>query len=57
MVFDTRDFGVLRLCGLCRYIFDKLNMNMDVIVKDIRNNEIVKVKALDLLPYPYKRNS
>jgi len=43
-------------CGLCRYTFDKLNLDMYVIVEDNKNNEILKVKAKDLLPYPYKRN-
>ena len=33
-------------CGLCRYIFEKLNINMDVIVRDINNNnKILKVKS------------
>jgi cytidine deaminase len=45
-------------CGLCRYIFEKLNINMNVIVRDINNNnEVLKVNTFDLLPYPYKRNS
>ena len=47
---------VISPCGLCRYIFDKLNMDMMVLVEDIKNDKILKVKAEELLPYPYKRN-
>ena len=43
-------------CGLCRYTFDKLNMDINVIVYDEKNKTIQKVKASKLLPYPYKRN-
>jgi len=42
-------------CGLCRYTFDKLNLNMNVIVEDVDKDIVLKVKASDLLPYPYKR--
>jgi len=42
---------VVSPCGLCRYIMDKLKLNCNVIVKD--KNSIIKVKASELLPYPY----
>ena len=38
-------------CGLCRYIFDKLDLNMFVIVPQGR--KLIKVKVKDLLPFPY----
>ena len=38
-------------CGLCRYVFDKLNLNMLVIVP--QGKKLTKVKIKDLLPYPY----
>ena len=46
---------VVSPCGLCRYTFEKLGMNMNVIVED-ESGEVIKVKANELLPYPYKRN-
>ncbi len=46
---------VVSPCGVCRYMFDKLNIKLNVIVEDIKNNKIIKVKAEELLPYPYKR--
>lgn len=46
---------VVSPCGVCRYMFDKLGINLWVIVEDIKNGKILKVKASDLLPYPYKR--
>jgi len=46
---------VVSPCGLCRYTFDKLNLDLNVIVEDVKNNNILKVKAIELLPYPYKR--
>lgn len=54
---ETKDCYVVSPCGLCRYTFDKLHLqDLNVIVKDT-NNQIVKVKANELLPYPYKRNN
>ena len=47
---------VVSPCGLCRYTFDKLNLDCNVIVEDEKNGATIKVKAADLLPYPYKRN-
>lgn len=47
---------VVSPCGLCRYIFDKMALDMFVIVEDIEHNKVVKVKTTELLPYPYKRN-
>ena len=38
-------------CGLCRYIFDKLDLNMFVIVP--QNKNLIKVKVKELLPFPY----
>jgi len=48
---------VVSPCGLCRYIMNDLHMDMNVIVEDIKNGRILKVKASKLLPYPYKRNN
>ena len=49
---------VVSPCGVCRYMFDKLGINdMLVIVEDIKSDKLLKVKASDLLPYPYKRES
>lgn len=45
---------VVSPCGLCRYTFEKLNLDCDVIVEDENGNPF-KVKTIDLLPYPYKR--
>ena len=48
---------VVSPCGLCRYTFDKLHFNnLNVIVEDIQNDTVLKVKANELLPYPYARN-
>ena len=46
---------VVSPCGLCRYIFDKFDYGLNVIVEDIKNGTILKVKSSELLPYPYKR--
>ena len=46
--------GVARVvspCGLCRYIFTKLNLNFQIIVPD--GKKLTKVKVKDLLPFPY----
>lgn len=48
---------VISPCGVCRYLFDKLGVELNVLVEDIKNGKVVKVKAEDLLPYPYKRES
>ena len=45
---------VVSPCGVCRYTFDKLGLNLNVIVAD-ENGIIKKVSAEELLPYPYKR--
>ena len=42
-------------CGLCRYILNNLEIDVDVIVEDIANNVDLKVNSKELLPYPYKR--
>lgn len=47
---------VVSPCGVCRYMFDKMGLDMWVIVEDIKNGKVVKVKAEELLPYPYKQN-
>ena len=46
---------VVSPCGLCRYMFDKFNLNLNVIVEDVQKNKVLKVKAKELLPYPYER--
>ena len=48
---------VVSPCGLCRYIMDKLSVDMNVIVEDVKSGKVLKVKASELLPYPYKRES
>ena len=53
---DFETFRVVSPCGLCRYMFDKMGLNIYVIVEDIKNGKVVKVKADELLPYPYKQN-
>lgn len=48
---------VVSPCGLCRYTFDKLGLsNLQVIVADVKNDTITKVRANELLPYPYSRD-
>ncbi len=47
---------VVSPCGVCRYMFDKMGLNINVIVEDIKNGKVIKVKAEELLPYPYKQN-
>ena len=46
---------VVSPCGLCRYIFDKMGYEINVIVEDIKTKNILKVSAEKLLPYPYER--
>ncbi len=46
---------VVSPCGLCRYIFDKANIDINFLVEDIKKNKVVKVNISELLPYPYKR--
>lgn len=53
-MYDDGEVGVTSPCGLCRYIFNKFNLNMNVIVLD-KKGKILKVKAEELLPFPYKR--
>ena len=48
---------VVSPCGVCRYLFDKLNIELNVIVEDVKNGKELKVEAGSLLPYPYKRES
>lgn len=51
------DPRVVSPCGLCRYIMNKLELDIKVIVEDLDNDRILKVRASSLLPYPYKRDS
>ena len=46
---------VISPCGVCRYLLDKLGVELDVLVEDVKNGKVLKVKASELLPYPYKR--
>ena len=48
---------VVSPCGLCRYTFDKLNINANIIVEDVEKDIVLKVKSKELLPYPYKREN
>lgn len=48
---------VVSPCGLCRYIFNKFGINLDVIVEDVDKDEILKVRMEGLLPFPYKREN
>ena len=54
---DDGSVRVVSPCGLCRYTFDKFNDSFDVILEDVETGEILKVDSLELLPYPYKRNT
>ena len=54
---QTNECNVISPCGVCRYTFDKLNLNdLNVIVSDVKKGTVLKVKAEELLPYPYVRN-
>ena len=46
---------VVSPCGVCRYLFDKLGLDIYVIVRDTENNMNLKVKPDELLPYKYER--
>ena len=48
---------VVSPCGLCRYIFEKLGLEFDVIVEDVEKAKVLKVNTSKLLPYPYKREA
>ena len=48
---------VVSPCGLCRYTFEKLELNCDVILEDVDTGKILKVHSDNLLPYPYKREA
>lgn len=51
MVFDTRDFGVLRLCGLCRYIPVRLQRKFQTPIFEpkvfvtLRNHKLIKLQT------------
>lgn len=47
--------GIVSPCGLCRYVFNKLKLNMNVIVPN--GKSLTKVKTKDLLPYAYVTNT
>lgn len=53
---DDGSIRVVSPCGLCRYIINNLNLTMNVILEDVYNNKVLKIKSKDLLPYPYKRH-
>lgn len=53
---ENGDIKVVSPCGLCRYIMDKLETNLNVIVIDEKTEEVSKVNINELLPYPYNRN-
>lgn len=46
---------VVSPCGVCRYMFDKLQFDLNFIVEDVDKDIILKVKLEDLIPYPYRR--
>lgn len=46
---------VVSPCGVCRYLFDKLGLDIYIIVRDVENNMNLKVKPDELLPYKYER--
>ena len=48
---------VVSPCGLCRYTLEKLGLDINVIVEDVNKDIVLKVKTIDLLPYPYKREN
>ena len=51
MVFDTRDFGVLRLCGLCRYIPVRLQKKFQTpmfepkVFVTLRNHKLIRMQT------------
>ncbi len=49
---DDGSTRIVSPCGLCRYIFEKLDLEFDVILKD-KSGEVLKVKSSELLPFPY----
>lgn len=53
---EEGEIRVVSPCGLCRYIYDKFNFKLNVIVEDVASRKVLKVKAKELLPYPYERN-
>lgn len=52
---DGHDARVVSPCGLCRYVFDKFNLDFDIILEDSAKRRITKAKVDELLPYPYVR--
>jgi|GEM_PF-477097 len=48
---------VVSPCGLCRYTFEKLELDCNIIVEDVETGKILKVNTNTLLPYPYKREA
>ena len=48
---NDKNAHIVSPCGLCRYVFDKLDLNMFVIVPE--GKKLTKVKIKDLLPFPY----
>ena len=53
---DDNTSNVITPCGVCRYLFDKFGVDINVIVNDPKNNKTLKVKAEELLPYAFKRD-
>ena len=53
---QDKTIRVISPCGLCRYIIDDLDLNLNVIVEDEKSGKPLKVKSTELLPYPYNRN-
>ena len=48
---------VISPCGVCRYVFEKLELDFNVIVEDVENETVLKVNSFELLPFPYKREN
>ena len=48
---------VVSPCGVCRYVFEKLEFDFNVIVEDVENGTVLKVNSFELLPFPYKREN
>ena len=54
-MFNDGNTYVVSPCGLCRYTFDQLDLDMMKVIVPESQNKLTKVKAKELLPYLFKR--
>ena len=53
VIDDEGNYQVVSPCCICRYNMGKYGLQkLNVIVRDIKNGEVLKVKLKDLIPYP-----